>query len=145
MAPIIPTIFFLFFLFSFWVTKVATTHFIIMNNYIIQRTKNKTLVERDKMLTINNVHFAGASVTRDRFTLQWSSPPVMSSRGILKFDWPRATLLSGGRLHYNQESFGGEHCTWMKIWYGCQHGDTFFGGGSSPEGKYLGHPESLGQ
>ena len=38
----------------------------------------------------------------------------MNSRGILKFDWPRATLLSGGSLHDSQESFGGEHCTWME-------------------------------
>ena len=33
---------------------------------------------------------------------------------ILKFDWPRVTLLSDGGLHYGQESFGGELCTWMK-------------------------------
>ena len=31
----------------------------------------------------------------------------MNSRGNLKFDWPRMTLLSGGGLHYGQESFGG--------------------------------------
>ena len=38
----------------------------------------------------------------------------MNFRGILKFDWPRVTLLSGGGVHYNQESFGGEHYAWMK-------------------------------
>ena len=38
----------------------------------------------------------------------------MNSSGTLKFDWPRATLLYGGGLHYGQESFGGEHCTWME-------------------------------
>ena len=32
-------------------------------------------------------------------------------QGILKFNWPRATLLSCGGLHYGQESFGGELCT----------------------------------
>ena len=36
------------------------------------------------------------------------------SRGILEFDWPRATLLSGGGLHYGQESSRGEHCTLIK-------------------------------
>ena len=39
---------------------------------------------------------------------------VKNSRGILKFDWPRVTLLSGGGLHYAQETCGGELCTWMK-------------------------------
>ena len=68
----------------------------------------------------------------------------MNSRGILKFDWPRATLLSGGGLHYGQESFGEEHCTWMKKSYGCKRGDTFLKG-SSPEVKFLGQPQSLGQ
>jgi hypothetical protein len=38
----------------------------------------------------------------------------MIYRGILKFDWPRMTLLSGGGLHYGQEFFCGELCTWMK-------------------------------
>lgn len=32
---------------------------------------------------------------------------VMNYRGKLKFDWLRVTFLSGGDLHYNQESFGG--------------------------------------
>ena len=53
-------------------------------------------------------------LSKGRFTLQWRSPPVMNSRGILKFDWPRAILLSSGGIHYGQEFFGGEHCTWMK-------------------------------
>ena len=48
------------------------------------------------------------------FTLQWRSPLVMNSTGILKFDWPRVTLLSGGGLHIGQDSFGGELCTWLK-------------------------------
>ena len=39
----------------------------------------------------------------------------MSSRGILK-NWLRAAtpFSGGGGLHYGQESYGGEHCTWMK-------------------------------
>ena len=73
-----------------------------------------------------------------RFTLRWRSPPVMNSRGLLKFDWPRATLLSGGDLHYGQESFGGEHC---KL-HGCQ-GNGHFLEESSPEVKFLGQPQSL--
>ena len=40
----------------------------------------------------------------------------MNSKGILKFDWPRVTLLSSDGLHYGQESFGGEHRTWMPTW-----------------------------
>ena len=36
------------------------------------------------------------------------------SSGIMKFDWPRVTLLSGGDLPYGQESFGGEHYTRIK-------------------------------
>ena len=75
------------------------------------------------------------------------SPLVMNSRGILKaiylrnwnslhpistykskFDRSlRATLLTGGGLHYGQESFGGKHCTWMKNWHGCQRGGHFLG------------------
>ena len=39
---------------------------------------------------------------------------VMNFRGILKFDWPRITLLSSSGSYYGQESFGGELCTWMK-------------------------------
>ena len=31
----------------------------------------------------------------------------MNSRGTQKFDGPSATLLSGGGLHYGQESIGG--------------------------------------
>ena len=38
----------------------------------------------------------------------------MNSKGILKFHWLKVTLLFGGGLHYGQESFGGELCTWMK-------------------------------
>ena len=68
----------------------------------------------------------------------------MNSRGILKFDWPRVTLLSSGGLHYGQESFGGELCKWMKKSHGCQCGDTFLKG-SSPEVKFLGQAQSLGQ
>ena len=68
----------------------------------------------------------------------------MNSREILKFDQPRATLLSGGGLRYGQESFGGEHCTWMKKRHGCQLGDTFLKGGS-PEVKFRGQPPSLKQ
>ena len=67
-------------------------------------------------------------VNEGRFTLQRRSPPVMNSRGILKFDWPRATLLCGDGLQYSQESFGRQHCTWVKIWHGCQCGDAFFQG-----------------
>ena len=52
----------------------------------------------------------------------------MNSRGILKFDWPRLTLLSGGGLHYGQESFGEELCTWMIKLHGCWRGDTSFKG-----------------
>ena len=52
--------------------------------------------------------------TTCRFTLWWRSPLVMNSRGTLQFDWPRATLLYGGGLHHGQETFGEEHCTWMK-------------------------------
>ena len=38
----------------------------------------------------------------------------MNSRGILIFDWPRPTPLSGGGLQHGQEYVGGDHCTWMK-------------------------------
>ena len=51
---------------------------------------------------------------KGQFTLWWRSPPVMKSKGFLKFVWPRAALLSGGALHYGQESVGEEHWTWMK-------------------------------
>ena len=54
------------------------------------------------------------------------------------------TLLSGGSLHWNQESSGEELCTWMKKWYGCQLGDTFWKG-SSLEVKFIGQPQSLEQ
>ena len=40
--------------------------------------------------------------------------PILNSRGTLKFDWPRVTLLSGGGLHYGEESFRGDFCTWIK-------------------------------
>ena len=52
--------------------------------------------------------------SKGRFTLCWRSPSVMNSRGILTFDWPRATILSGGGLHYGQESIDEEHWTWME-------------------------------
>jgi len=68
----------------------------------------------------------------------------MNFKGILKFDWSRVTLLSGGGLHYNQESFGGEICTWMKNWHGYQRGDTFLKG-SSAEVKFLQQPQTLKQ
>jgi hypothetical protein len=48
------------------------------------------------------------------FTLWWRRPPVKNSRGILKYDWLRVRLLSGGGLYYGQESTNGELCTWMK-------------------------------
>ena len=56
----------------------------------------------------------GPLIPRGWFTLRWRRPPVMNSRGFIKFDWPRATLLSGGGLHYGQESFGGEQCTLLE-------------------------------
>ena len=62
----------------------------------------------------------------------------------MKFDWLRVTLLSGGGLHYSQESSDGELCTWMKKWHACQRGDTFLKG-SSLEVKFLGQPQSLRQ
>ena len=54
-----------------------------------------------------------------RFTLWWRSPPVMNYRGILKFDWPRATLVSIGGLHYGQEFeniMHGWEMTCMPMW-----------------------------
>ena len=51
---------------------------------------------------------------------------------------------SGGGLHYNKESFGGELCPWMKEWHACQHGDTFLKG-SFVGVRFLGQPQSLGQ
>ena len=54
------------------------------------------------------------SKAKGHFTLRWRSPSVMNSRGILKFDWSRVTLLFGGGSHYNEESFGGELCRWME-------------------------------
>ena len=54
-----------------------------------------------------NIHYLGPQ-------LRWRSPLVMSFREIPKFDCPRATLLSGGGLHYDHETFGEEHWTWMK-------------------------------
>ena len=66
----------------------------------------------------------------------------MNFKGSLKCDWPRVTLLSSGGLHYGQESFGGEHCQWMKKRHGCQRGDTFFKG-SSLEVKLLGQPRLI--
>ena len=68
----------------------------------------------------------------------------MNSRENLKFDWLRVTFLSSGGLHYDQESFGGELCTWMKKWHGCECGDTFLIG-STLKVKFLGQPQSLGQ
>jgi len=68
----------------------------------------------------------------------------MNFKGILKFDWARVTLLSSSGLCYGQEFFGGELCTWMKNWHGCQRDDTFWKG-SSPEVKFLGQLQTLGQ
>ena len=68
----------------------------------------------------------------------------MNYRGVLKFDWPRVPVLSGSGLHYGQESFGGEHCTWMKNRHECRRGITFLKGNSA-EVKFLGQPQSLGQ
>ena len=48
------------------------------------------------------------------FTLHWRRSLVIKSKGILNFDWVRVTLLSDGGLHYDQESFGGDLCTWME-------------------------------
>ena len=67
----------------------------------------------------------------------------MIYRGILKFDWPTMTLLSGGGFNYGQESFGGEHSTWMKKRNGCQ-GDGTFMKGDSLEVKVFGQPQGLG-
>ena len=82
--------------------------------------------------------------TKGHFTPRWRSPPVMNSRGTLKFDWPRVTLFSGGGLHYGQESFGRALCTWIKNWRDCQRGDIFLKG-SPLEVKFLGQPQNLGQ
>ena len=70
----------------------------------------------------------------------------MNSRGVLKFDWPRATLLSGGGLHYGQQSFGEEHYTWMKKQHGCQGGDIFLEDRfSKGEVSFMGKSQSHGQ
>ena len=82
--------------------------------------------------------------TKAHFTLRWRSPPVMNSRRNLKFDWRRVTLLSGGGLHYGQESFGLALCTWIKNWRDCQRGDMFLKG-SPLEVKFLEQPQSLKQ
>ena len=68
---------------------------------------------------------------------------VMNSIGILKFDWPRAVLLSGDGLHYGQESVGGDHCTWMKKWHGCQGGRHFVEGEVLWRWSFLGSLEAL--
>ena len=57
----------------------------------------------------------------------------MNSKGFIKFDWPRATLLSGGGLHYGQESVGGEHWTWMKNDMDANRGGHFLEGELSGE------------
>ena len=81
--------------------------------------------------------------TKGCFTLRWRSPPVMNSEGILKFDCLRVTLLSSGGLHYGQESLGGELCTWMNDMVANMA--ALFWKESSPEVKFLGQPQSLGQ
>jgi len=82
--------------------------------------------------------------TEGRFTLRRRSSLEKNYRGILKFDWLRVTFLFSGGLHYGQESFGGELCTWMKKWHCYQCGDTFLKR-SSLEVKFLGQPQTLGQ
>jgi len=54
------------------------------------------------------------------------------------------TLLFGGGLHYGQEFFGEELCTWMKNSHGCQGGDTFFEGEFSG-GQVSRQPQTLRQ
>ena len=49
----------------------------------------------------------------------------MNSRGYLKYDWPRATLLFGGGYTTAKSPLV------ENIIHGCQHGDTFLGGSSS--------------
>ena len=72
---------------------------------------NKNIQNRKMITTCNHGHFTHD--IKGHFTLQWRSPPFMNSRGILKCDWLQASLLYSGGLHYGQESFGGEQCTWM--------------------------------
>jgi hypothetical protein len=65
----------------------------------------------------------------------------MISRGILKFDWSRVTLLSGGALHCGQEFFGGEllyvddKMTWLPMWQHFLEGEFFGGQVSWPTSK----------
>ena len=82
-------------------------------------------------------------VNEGRFTLQRRSPPVMNFREILKFGWPRATLLSGGGLHYCQESLGGEHCTWMKKLTWMPTWRHFFWRGVLRKSSFLGYLKAL--
>ena len=64
----------------------------------------------------------------------------MNSKGILKFHWLKVTLLFGGGLHYGQESFGGELCTWMKKMTWLPTWRHFFKGGGGVFGSsFLGN------
>ena len=70
----------------------------------------------------------------------------MKSRGILKFDWMRATLLFGGGLHYGQESFNLVESIghgWKND-MGANVASPFLKG-SSAEVKFLGQAQSLRQ
>ena len=69
------------------------------------------MLEGYKQRITNYTFLASHDKTEDRLALRWRSPLVMNSRGILKFDWPRVTLLSDIGLHCGQESFGAEFCT----------------------------------
>ena len=60
---------------------------------------------------------------------------------LISWEWHS---FPGGGLHYGQESFGGELCTWLKKWRGCQRGDNFLKG-SSPEVKFLEQPQNPGE
>jgi hypothetical protein len=79
-----------------------------------------------------------------RFTLWWRRSLVKNSREILKYDWPKVRLLSGGGLHYGQESISGELCTWMKKMTWLPMWQHFFEEGFS-EGQVFGQPQSLKQ
>ena len=87
-----------------------STCYNITNCNIFTSSNNNTRAtqrSRGHVTCPNWVNELSCEMYQGHFTLRWRSPPVMNSRGIPKFDWPRATL-------YGQESFDGEHCTWMK-------------------------------
>ena len=66
----------------------------------------------------------------------------MNSKGILKFDWSRVTFLSGGGLHYGQEPFGEELCTWMKNGMAISVA-TYFWRGVFRRSSFLGNLKAL--